>query len=74
MTAARMRVRKGRVMHRVERHTLGGSTVWYRSLCRRRGGSLPRADAPADEWSTERYWHPDCGHCPAEEQMKERSA
>lgn len=62
-----MRIRHGRVMHRVERR---GSE--YRSLCRKphpvRGvhSTIPRAQGPEDWWDTERYDYSDCSHCPRE--------
>lgn len=61
----RMRIRKGRVMHQVER-TLDG----FRSVCRRKipvkgvSSTMPRAAASADEWTANRLWYPDCQHCP----------
>lgn len=70
MTARRMRVRRGRVMHAVVPDGAG----WLRSKCRRpqvRGVSspgLPRAYAPADDWSADRYWYPDCQRCPNDEE------
>lgn len=62
---ARMRIKHGRVMHRVERDGIG-----LRSLCRRQGAlrglTHPRASGPIDWWSADRYWYPDCTHCPAD--------
>jgi hypothetical protein len=62
--AARMRVKHGRVMHAVVRRPDG----WLRSLCRwapvRGMSPVPRALAPAEDWSPHRYAYPDCGHCP----------
>lgn len=64
----RMRIRRGRVMHRVR---VRGD--WYESRCRRGAGirgvstTFARAYAPFDEWTTERYWYPDCQHCPKED-------
>jgi hypothetical protein len=63
----RMRIHRGRVMHRVERTGRG-----YRSLCRRKhpvkgvSSTVPRADGDADDWTTERHWYPDCQHCPSD--------
>lgn len=62
----RMRIERGRVMHLVE-ETHGG---WLRSKCRRPhpvkgvSGTLPRAEAPAANWTDKRLWYPDCKHCP----------
>lgn len=60
----RMRVKHGRVMHAVEDRADG----WLRSLCRwapvRGMTPVPRALAPACDWSAERYEYPDCRHCP----------
>lgn len=74
----RMRIRKGRVMHRVIRHnrtaTFGEPSI--ESMCRRRYGpkgaktTCPRADGPASWWFTERYWYLDCPHCPADQDSK----
>lgn len=61
----RMRIRKGRIMHRVRRAASGD----VESLCRRphpaRGVSstIPRAQGPEDWWSAERHWYPDCLEC-----------
>ena len=63
----RMRVRKGRVMHKVERTPDG-----YRSVCRKPhpvkgvNSTLPRVENYAEEWTTERHWYPDCRHCPSD--------
>lgn len=68
----RMRVRKGRVMHRVRRASLGGHGG-FESLCRRGSGirgvktTYARASGAVDDWSALRYWYPDCRHCPPEE-------
>lgn len=65
-TLARKRIYRGRVMHAVE----PAGTGWLRSKCRRRdkyGKTHPRAYAPAEDWSGERLWYPDCTHCPKEE-------
>ncbi len=68
----RYRVRKGRVMHRVYRLTGGGrgGSADLESMCRKGIGvkgvtaTRPRATGAEDDWSKERYWYPDCKHCP----------
>lgn len=67
----RMRIHRGRVMHRVERTADG-----YRSLCRKPhpvkgvNSTIPRADSYADDWTTDRHWYPDCQHCPPDNAPK----
>lgn len=62
----RMRIHKGRVMHRV-RVRAGGD---IESQCRTKhpvkgvSGTIPRAFGTAGNWSPVRYWYPDCKHCP----------
>lgn len=63
----RMRIRKGRVMHRVRQWPSSGD---IESLCRRKHpvkgvtSTFARAAGPASWWTRTRYWYPDCGHCP----------
>lgn len=59
----RMRIRRGRVMHRVKTWGKDG----YQSLCRTADGGMPRAFGYHDLWETERYWYPDCQRCPEDE-------
>lgn len=59
----RMRVPRGRVLHRVQ-PILDGT--WYASLCRTGRPSTARALAPREDWSTERLGYPDCARCPSE--------
>jgi hypothetical protein len=70
----RMRIRKGRVMHQVVPRTSGSNSL--ESVCRRKHpvkgvhSTIPRAEAPADWWTAERLWYPDCKHCPADSNTK----
>jgi hypothetical protein len=75
--AQRARCRKGRVMHRVNRVTSAGLGVPYlESQCRKGTGirgvktTHPRASGPESDWSFERYWYPDCTHCPADDRER----
>lgn len=69
VTGVRMRIRHGRVMHRVRARSDG----WLESLCPRPPRSwmrstVARAFGPADWWSADNVLsYPDCRHCPAEE-------
>ncbi len=70
----RYRTRKGRVMHRVYRVTGGGrgGRADLESMCQKKHPlkgiktTSPRTVGPEDDWSKERYWYPDCTHCPEE--------
>lgn len=68
MPMQRMRVRKGRVMHLVDTERTTGSGM-LRSQCTKphpvKGVQirLARAQGRPDEWSTQRFWYPDCAHC-----------
>jgi hypothetical protein len=75
----RMRIRKGRVMHKVKRwNSNGRSEPELESQCRRGSGikgvsaTYPRAQGPESWWTTERYWYPDCARCPADEEPPRR--
>jgi hypothetical protein len=56
----RMRVNRGRVMHRVTAWGDGG----YQSVCREPGTTVPRARGLADHWTAYRGVYPDCKRCP----------
>jgi hypothetical protein len=68
-TYRRMRTRRGRVMHAVVERPGGG----LESLCRQKSRlkgvntTYPRAHGPAADWSEDRYWYPDCKHCPPDD-------
>lgn len=73
----RMRIHKGRVMHVVHQWSSGRE---IQSECRRKSGvrgvstTYPRAQGPADWWSAEQLWYPDCQHCPSDAEITEREA
>lgn len=50
-------------MHAVEP---GGMPGWLQSECRqsKRSGGMPRAYGPAEDWTAEQYWYPNCQLCP----------
>jgi hypothetical protein len=61
-----MRVKNGRVMHRVEPSGIG-----LRSMCRRKhpvkgvSGTLPRVEAYPEYWTKDNpLGYPNCQHCP----------
>lgn len=62
--AQRARIERGRVMHVVLPDGLDG----WKSFCTTPGpgGSArrPRARGPIAMWTTDRYWYPNCTHCP----------
>lgn len=68
----RMRIRHGRVMHQVNERPSG-----IESQCRRKhpvkgvSSTIPRAEGPAEWWTTVRHWYPDCTHCPTDDTPEE---
>lgn len=63
--AQRARIERGRVMHVV----LPDGPDGWKSFCTKPGpvagtARRPRARGPISSWTTERYWYPNCTHCP----------
>lgn len=55
-TVRRLRLRRGRVMHAVTGLS-SGIPGWLRPVCKRVSAT------PAEDWTDERLWYPDCVHC-----------
>ena len=73
MTEQRMRIYRGRVMHRVKQRG-----DWYVSLCMRphpvlgAKRPLPRVENYTGDWTTDNpLGYPDCKHCPADAPTEE---